>query len=48
MNASEFPPGGVKLLGSCRVFAFLIAETWLLGSVEKLRSFLVVKISKSK
>ena len=22
MNTSEFPPGAVKLLGSCRVFAF--------------------------
>ena len=43
MNASEFPPGGVKLLGgSCRVFAFrLVAETCSLGSVEKWRSFLL-------
>jgi len=50
MNASEFPPGGVKLLGgSCRVFAFrLVADTCSLGSVEKWRSLLVVKISKLK
>jgi hypothetical protein len=38
MNASEFPPGGVKLLGeSRRVFDFrLVAETCSLGSVEKM------------